>query len=81
MVIVVIALGLDSVVIALGLDGVVIALGLDDVVIALGLDGVVIALGLGSSSRSLLSLAWIVVSDHVPWVLVGVFLIGLFALD
>jgi hypothetical protein len=60
---------------------VVIALGLDGVVIALGLDGVVIALGLGSSSRSISSLAWIVASDHVPWVFVGVSLIGLFALD
>ena len=51
------------------------------VVIALGLDDVVIALGLGSSSRSISSLAWIVASDHVPWVFVGVSLIGLFALD
>ena len=58
---------------------VVIALGLDGVV-ALGLDGVV-TLGLDGASRLLLSLAWVVVSAHVPWVFVGVFLIGLFALD
>ena len=44
---------------------VVIALGLDGVVIALGLDGVV-TLGLDGASRLLLSLAWVVVSAHVP---------------